>query len=64
MKLNKEVSLSFISKKEICFFLFYQLKGIPKKLLPFQSGVGNVANAVLACIGKYKICIQIKNWIK
>ena len=26
--------------------------GIPKKLLPFQSGVGNVANAVLACICK------------
>ncbi|CAF3758101.1 unnamed protein product [Rotaria magnacalcarata] len=25
---------------------------IPKKLLPFQSGVGNVANAVLACIAK------------
>jgi acyl-CoA hydrolase len=27
---------------------------MPKKLLPFQSGVGNVANAVLACIGKKK----------
>lgn len=25
---------------------------IPKKLLPFQSGVGNVANAVLACIAR------------
>ncbi len=40
------------------FFSFFkskiinQSKGIPKTLLPFQSGVGNVANAVLACIGK------------
>ncbi len=51
MKLNMEVSF-------IAFILFQMKilsqKGIPKKFLPFQSGVGNVANAVLACIGNEK----------
>jgi acyl-CoA hydrolase len=50
MKLNKEVSFSFFSSKSKIKKSIK--KGIPKTLLPFQSGVGNVANAVLACIGK------------
>lgn len=57
MKLNMAVS----------FFLFLRLnkseskkQGIPKKLLPFQSGVGNVANAVLACIGNRLSLCEIK----
>ncbi|MEG1617044.1 MAG: acetyl-CoA hydrolase/transferase family protein [Bacteroidales bacterium] len=35
-------------------FLISEMKAgrIPKELLPLQSGVGNVANAVLACLGK------------
>ena len=30
----------------------YKAGRIPKEFLPIQSGVGNVANAVLACLGK------------
>ena len=55
MKLNMEVNKR--NKKEILLLINFYL-GIPKSLLPFQSGVGNVANAVLACIGKKKILIN------
>ena len=43
---SKFYSFNLLSFEQISF------KGMPKKLLPFQSGVGNVANAVLAVIGK------------
>ena len=37
----------------VCNFLAQQLKSglIPPQFLPLQSGVGNIANAVLACLG-------------
>ncbi len=37
----------------VCNFLAQQLKAglIPSQFLPLQSGVGNIANAVLACLG-------------
>ena len=46
-KSNTEVSVSLHSTLVDRFHT-----GIPKTLLPFQSGVGDVANAVLACISK------------
>lgn len=37
----------------VCNFIAQQLKSglIPPQFLPLQSGVGNIANAVLACLG-------------
>lgn len=37
----------------VCEFLVSQLKAglIPASFLPLQSGVGNIANAVLGCLG-------------
>lgn len=45
---------SFKIANNILDFILHEVDHgrMPKKLLPFQSGVGNVANAVLAVIGK------------
>ncbi|CAF1372709.1 unnamed protein product [Adineta steineri] len=47
---------SFKIANNILDFILHEVEygRIPKKLLPFQSGVGNVANAVLACIARDK----------
>ena len=37
-------------------------RSIPKEYLPFQSGVGNVANAVLSCIAKDSRFHEIEMW--
>lgn len=53
---------SFKIANNILDFILHEVEHgrIPKKLLPFQSGVGNVANAVLACIAGDKRFNQIE----
>ncbi|CAF3490388.1 unnamed protein product [Rotaria socialis] len=51
---KKPDEASFKIANHILEFILHEIKHdrIPKSLLPFQSGVGNVANAVLACIAR------------
>ncbi|CAF4509563.1 unnamed protein product, partial [Rotaria sp. Silwood2] len=51
---KKPDDASFKIASHILDFVLHEVEygRIPKKLLPFQSGVGNVANAVLACIAQ------------
>ncbi len=48
--------------ENVCDFLASELKAgrIPKGFLPIQSGVGNIANAVLAALGRNKEIPPIK----
>ncbi|MDR3129279.1 MAG: acetyl-CoA hydrolase/transferase family protein [Tannerellaceae bacterium] len=42
--------------RNVADFLVYEMKAgrLPKEFVPLQSGVGNVANAVLGCMGENK----------
>ncbi len=42
--------------EQVAEFLASEIKAgrIPREFLPLQSGVGNIANAVLGCLGKHK----------
>ncbi|OAV74985.1 Propionyl-CoA:succinate CoA transferase [Bacteroidales bacterium Barb7] len=43
--------------RNVADFLVHEMKAgrIPKEFVPLQSGVGNVANAVLGCMGENKV---------
>ncbi|CAF4882054.1 unnamed protein product, partial [Rotaria sp. Silwood1] len=51
---KKPDDASFKIANHLLDFILHEVEHgrIPKQLLPFQSGVGNVANAVLACIAR------------
>ncbi|HRG45626.1 MAG: succinate CoA transferase [Leptospiraceae bacterium] len=55
---------SVLIAQHILEFILFEIKKdrIPKEYLPFQSGVGNVANAVLSCIAKDKRFHEIEMW--
>ena len=55
---------SVLIAEHILEFILFEIKKnrIPKEYLPFQSGVGNVANAVLSCIAKDKRFHEIEMW--
>ncbi|MDX1960709.1 MAG: succinate CoA transferase [Leptospiraceae bacterium] len=55
---------SVLIAQHILEFILFEIKKdrIPKEYLPFQSGVGNVANAVLSCIAKDERFHEIEMW--
>jgi acetyl-CoA hydrolase/succinyl-CoA:acetate CoA-transferase len=61
---KKADDVSVAIAENILDFILFEVKKnrIPKNYLPFQSGVGNVANAVLSCIAKDSRFNEIEMW--